>query len=57
LVHVDDEMPVVIATADNEAHESHEVKGLALNFGRRALQHVRANLIGELVFSGHLRPL
>ena len=26
LVHVDDEMPVAIAAADDEAHELHEVK-------------------------------
>ena len=46
LVH-DDEKPVVIAAADNEAHESHEVEGLALNFGRRALRRVHAHSIGE----------
>ena len=45
LVHVDDKMSVAIATADDEAHESHEVKGLALNFGRRALRHMHAHSI------------
>jgi hypothetical protein len=29
LVHVDDETPVAISTADNDAYKSHEVKGLA----------------------------
>jgi hypothetical protein len=47
LVHVDDNTPVVILTKDFYAHEQHEVKGLALNFGLHALQHVRAHLIGE----------
>ena len=31
LAHVDDRMPVVIATTDDEAHELHEVEGLALS--------------------------
>jgi hypothetical protein len=37
LVHVQDETPVVITTADNDVHESHEVGGLAFNFGWRSL--------------------
>ena len=45
LAHVDDKMPVAIATADDEAHESHEVVGLAFNIGWRALQCVHAHLI------------
>jgi hypothetical protein len=31
----------------DEAHESHEVKGLALNFSQRALRCVHAHSIGE----------
>ena len=40
-------MPVTICTEDNAAHEHHEVNGLTLNFGRHALQRVRAHLIGK----------
>ena len=47
LVYVDDKTPVTIATADNAAHELHEVEGLAFNFGRRALQRVRSHSIQE----------
>ncbi len=46
LVHVDDETPVATAAVDDEVHESHEVGGLALNFGWRALGRVRAHSIG-----------
>ena len=37
LIHVDDETLVAIAAVDDEAHELHEVEGLTLDFGRRAL--------------------
>ena len=40
-------MPVAMATADDDAHESHEVEGLAFNVGQRALRHVRAHTIRE----------
>ncbi len=43
LVHVDNKMPVAIRAADDAVHEQHEVKGLALNFSRQALQCVRAH--------------
>ena len=45
LNNVDDKTPVASATADDEAHELHEVEGLPFNFGRRALQHVHAHSI------------
>ena len=47
LVHVNDKTQVVIATADDTAHESHEVEGLAHNFGRRALRRVCSHSIRE----------
>ena len=47
LVHVDNETPVTIAAAEDEAHELHEVKGLVLNFDWRALGCVCIHSIGE----------
>ena len=47
MVHVDDKMPVAIATADDAVHESHEVEGLVFNFGQRVLQRVRSHSIQE----------
>jgi hypothetical protein len=61
LVHVKDVTPVTIAAEDNLPHELHEIESFALNFGRRALQRVRAHSIGhqmgiaELVHSAALR--
>jgi hypothetical protein len=46
-VHVQDETPVAITTADDDAHKSHEVGGLAFNFGWRSLRRVRAHSIRE----------
>jgi len=42
---VDDETPVAISSADNDAHEFHEVKRLAFNFGRGSLRRVSAHSI------------
>jgi hypothetical protein len=33
LVHVDDKTPITICAKDDVAHEQHEVKDLALDFG------------------------
>jgi hypothetical protein len=45
MVHVDDEMPVGISSADNDAHEFHEVERLTFNFGRGSLRCVSAHSI------------
>ena len=47
LVHVYDKMPVAICNKDDLVHKQHEVKGLALDFGRHALQCVRTHSIGK----------
>jgi hypothetical protein len=47
LVHVKDVTLVTIAAEDNMAHESHEIKTFALDFGRQTLQCVCAHSIGH----------
>ena len=47
LVHGNAETQVAIATADDAAHESHEVEGLVFNFSRRALWRVCSHSIRE----------
>ena len=49
LVHVNDKKPVTIRAKDDAAHEHHEVEGLALDFGRHALQRVHPHLVGKQI--------
>ena len=49
LVHVNDEAPVVIAAADNETHELHEVEGLALNFASEGRICLLINIFVQLL--------
>ncbi len=47
LVHVKDVTMVTIVAEVDLAHVLHVIESFALDLGRRALQHVRAHLIGR----------